>query len=79
MRPLEDCSKQEKSKADENTNKETVSINYEFEYFRLKKLEAENQELKDTIINMAKAMFNSFNSLDDVIKDIDRELKQLRR
>lgn len=67
------------SKADENTNKETVGINYELEYFRLKKVEAENQELKDALINMAKAMFNSFNSLSDVIRDIDRELKRLNR
>ena len=67
------------SKADENTNKETVGINYELEYFRLKKVEQENKELKDTLINVTKFTFNAFNGIDDTIKSIDRELKRLRR
>lgn len=56
-----------------------VDLDYKVEYYKLRKIEAENQELKDTIINMSKSMFNLFNGLNDVIKDIDRELKVLAR
>ena len=71
-----------KSKNEIEKLKEPVSnvdLDYKAEYYKLRKIEAENQELKDTIINMSKSMFNLFNGLNDVIKDIDRELKVLAR
>lgn len=62
------------SKADE-----IVGINYEQEYYKLKKVEAENEELKKVIINMSKFTYGTFESLDDVIRSIDRNLKEIRR
>ena len=58
---------------------EIVGINYEQEYYKLKKVEAENEELKKVIINMSKFTYGTFESLDDVIRRIDRNLKELRR
>lgn len=62
------------SKADE-----IVGINYEQEYYKLKKVEAENEELKKVIINMSKFTYGTFESLDDVIRSIERNLKEIRR
>ena len=62
------------SKADE-----IVGINYEQEYYKLKKVEAENEGLKKVIINMSKFTYGTFESLDDVIRSIDRNLKEIRR
>lgn len=58
---------------------EIVGINYEQEYYKLKKVEAENEELKKVIINMSKFTYGTFESLDDVIRSIDRNLKEIRR
>lgn len=63
----------------ENNKKETIDIDYEIEYARLKRVEAENIELKDTIINMTKIVFTTLNELSTTIKDIERELKTLSR
>ena len=60
------------SKADE-----IVGINYEQEYYKLKKVEAENEELKKVIINMSKFTYGTFESLDDVIRSIERNLKEI--
>ena len=62
------------SKADE-----IVGINYEQEYYKLKKVEAENEELKKVIINMSKFTYGTFESLDDVIRSIERNLKEIGR
>lgn len=59
--------------------KETVGINYEMEYFRLKGIERENKELKDTIINMTKTLFARNENLEKIIKDIDENLKLIAR
>lgn len=59
--------------------KETVGINYEMEYFRLKDIERENKELKDTIINMTKTLFARNENLEKIIKDIDKNLKLIAR
>jgi len=56
-----------------------IDLDYKIEYYRLKKVEAENEELKNTIVNMCNVMFDSNNSLQTVIKDIERELKTLSR
>ena len=56
-----------------------VGINYEQEYYKLKKVEAENEELKKVIINMSKFTYGSFESLDDVIRSIERNLKEIGR
>ena len=45
-------SEEEKVK-DKATKKETVGIDYELEYFRLKDVERENNELKETIITVS--------------------------
>ena len=62
------------SKADE-----IVGINYEQEYYKLKKVEVENEELKKVIINMSKFTYGTFESLDDVIRSIERNLKEIGR
>ena len=56
-----------------------VGINYEQEYYKLKKVEAENEELKKVIINMSKFTYGTFESLDDVIRSIERNLKEIGR
>lgn len=58
---------------------EIVGINYEQEYYKLKKVEAENEELKKVIINMSKFTYGTFESLDDVIRSIERNLKEIGR
>ena len=63
----------------EKDKAESININYELEYARLKKVEAENIELKNTIINMTKIVFTSICDLSTTIKDIERELKILSR
>lgn len=45
-------------------------IDYKKEYERLKKVEKENEELKETIINMSKFMFLRDNSLTEIIAKI---------
>lgn len=42
-------------------------------------LQEENGKLKETIINMASCLFTRDNSLAEVIKDIDRNLKRIAR
>lgn len=34
-----------------------ISIDYKAEYYRLKKLETENEELKETLLNVCKIVF----------------------
>lgn len=55
--------------------KETIGIDYKAEYFRLQGVEKENKELKETIINMSKFMFQRDNALAETIKSIEKELR----
>lgn len=59
--------------------KETVGINYEMEYFRLKDVERENKELKETLINLIKLFVNRNDALEKTIKDIDKNLRLIAR
>ena len=43
------------------------------------KLEKENQELKETIINMSKIMYTRDVSLTKIIEQIERELRTISR
>lgn len=54
-------------------------VDYEMKYFKLKKIERENKELKDTIINMAKIFFARNENLEEIIKNIDKSLKLVAR
>ena len=54
-------------------------INYRKEYEKLKEVEKENQELKETIISMSKFMFQRDNVLVETIKNIDKSLKTISR
>ena len=54
-------------------------INYKKECERLKEVEKENQELKETIINMSKFMFLRDNALVETIKNIDKSLRIISR
>lgn len=60
-------------------DKETVGIDYEREYFRLKDVEKENKELKKTLINLTKLFVNRNDVLEKAIKDIDKNLKLIAR
>ena len=60
-------------------NKEIVGIDYEKEYLRLKDVEKENKELKETLINLTKLFVNSNDALEKTIKDIDRNLRLIAR
>ena len=60
-------------------DKETVGIDYEMEYFRLKDVEKENKELKETLINLTKLFVNRNDVLEKAIKDIDKNLKLIAR
>lgn len=57
----------------------TKEINYRKECERLREVEKENQELKETIINMSKIMFKRDNELSEVIKSIDSNLRKISR
>ena len=46
---------------------------------KINELEKENQELKETIISMSKFMFQRDNTLTEIIKDIDKNLKRISR
>lgn len=59
--------------------KETNKIDYEIEFFRLKDVEKENKELKETIINLTKLFINRNESLEKCIKDIYINLKLISR
>ena len=54
-------------------------IDYKKEYERLKKVEKENKELKETIINMSKFMFLRDNALTEIIAKIEKELRIISR
>lgn len=54
-------------------------INYRKEYERLKEVERENQELKETIITMSKFMFQRDNALTEIITKIEKELRTISR
>ena len=54
-------------------------INYRKECERLKEVEKENQELKETILSMAKTMFSRDNTLTEVIKKIEKELRVISK
>ncbi len=56
--------------------KETVGLDFEAEYFRLKGIEAENEELKETIINMSKTMFRNNEQLINIINQISKALNK---
>ncbi len=62
--------------------KETVGIDYEKEYLRLSmendNLTRENEELKETVLAMSKTFF-TIDKLNDVIKDIEKELKVISK
>lgn len=57
----------------------TKEINYRKEYERLREVEKENQELKETIINMSKIMFKRDNDLSETIRTIAKELRKISR
>lgn len=57
----------------------TKEINYRKECERLREVEKENQELKETIINMAKIMFKRDNDLSETIRTIAKELRKISR
>lgn len=59
--------------------KETLSIDYEREYFRLRDIERENKELKETLINLIKLFVNRNDALEKTIKDIDKNLRLIAR
>lgn len=59
--------------------KEAVKINYELEYLRLKDVERENKELKETIINLTKLFTNRNNVLEKALKEIDKNLRLIAR
>ena len=46
---------------------------------KINELEKENQELKETIINMTKLMFKRDNNLSETIKTIAKELRRISR
>ena len=54
-------------------------INYRKECERLREVEKENKELKETIITMSKFMFQRDNTLAETIKSIGKELKIISR
>ena len=54
-------------------------INYREEHERLKGVEKENEELKETIINMSKIMFKRDNDLSETIRIISKELQRISR
>lgn len=54
-------------------------INYRKEYERLREVEKENKELKETIINMTKLMFKRDNDLSETIRIIAKELRRISR
>ena len=56
---------------------ETLGIDYKSEYERLKNIEKENIELKETIIEMSKYVFKRDNALVKTINDIGRELRRI--
>ncbi len=62
--------------------KETIGIDYEKEYLRLSientNLRKTNEELKETILAVAKT-YVIIDKLNDIIRDIDRELKILNK
>lgn len=60
-------------------NKESIGIDYEMEYFRLKDVEKENKELKKTLINLTKLFVNRNDVLEKAIKDIDKNLRLIAR
>ena len=60
-------------------NKESIGIDYEMEYFRLKDVEKENKELKETLINLTKLFVNRNDVLEKAIKDIDKNLRLIAR
>lgn len=58
---------------------EVKEIDYKKEYERLKEVEKENKELKETIINMSKFMFLRDNALTEIIAKIEKELRTISR
>ena len=62
--------------------KETVGIDYEKEYLRLSiengNLTRENQELKETVLAMAKT-YITIDKLNDIIRNIEKELKVISK
>ena len=62
--------------------KENAEINYEKEYLKLSmendNLTRENKELKETVLAMSKTFF-TIDKLNDVIKDIEKELKVISK
>ncbi len=62
--------------------KENAEINYEKEYLKLSmendNLTRENKELKETVLAMSKTFF-TIDKLNDVIKNIEKELKIINK
>lgn len=54
-------------------------INYRKEYERLREVEKENQELKETIISMSKFIFSKDNSLIGIITKIEKNLEVISK
>ena len=63
-------------------DEKTIGIDYEKEYLRLSiennKLRQENEELKNGILSMVK-VYTSVDAMNDIFKDIERELKIISR
>lgn len=60
-------------------NNITIDIDYKVEYHRLKGVEKENQELKETIIEMSKYVFKRDNVLVETIKEINESFKTISK
>ena len=62
--------------------KETIGIDYEKEYLRLSiensNLIKENEELKETVLAMAKT-YITIDKLNDIIRNIEKELRTLSK
>ncbi len=62
--------------------KETIGIDYEKEYLKLSlennNLRKENEELKETVLAMAKT-YITIDKLNDIIRNIEKELRTLNK
>ena len=62
--------------------KETIGIDYEKEYLKLSlennNLRKENEEIKETVLAMAKT-YITIDKLNDIIRNIEKELRTLNK
>ena len=69
------CQKERKNRTEEIVKE----INYRKEYERLREVENENQQLKETIISMSKFIFSKDNSLIGIITKIEKNLEVISK